>query len=114
MGGGGGGGVPGGSVAPRRDPTLPFSESAEGSLIGGIFLKFGEVEIKELCEIIGSKARKEALSRLLADRRNRVSEIDGLAGSAAAMLFTQLPKGKEPYLIIANDLDEAGYAYHDL
>ena len=57
-------------------------------------MKFGEVEIKELCEIIGSKARKEALSRLLADRRNRVSEIDGLAGSAAAMLFTQLPKGK--------------------
>ena len=48
---------------------------------------------------------------MLADRRNRVSEIDGLAGSAAAMLFTQLPKGKEPYLIIANDLDEAGYAY---
>ena len=43
-------------------------------------MKFGEVEIKELCEIIGSKARKEALSRLLADRRNRVSEIDGLAG----------------------------------
>ena len=77
-------------------------------------MKFGEVEIKELCEIIGSKARKEALSRLLADRRNRVSEIDGLAGSAASMLFTQLPKGKEPYLIIANDLDEAGYAYHDL
>ena len=72
------------------------------------------MEIKELCEIIGSKARKEALSRLLADRRNRVSEIDGLAGSAASMLFTQLPKGKEPYLIIANDLDEAGYAYHDL
>ena len=51
---------------------------------------------------------------MLADRRNRVSEIDGLAGSAAAMLFTQLPNGKEPYLIIANDLDEAGYAYHDL
>ena len=72
------------------------------------------MEINELCEIIGSKARKEALSRLLADRKNRTALIDGLAGSAAPMLFSQLPKGKEPYLIIANDLDEAGYAYHDL
>ena len=40
--------------------------------------------------------------------------VDGLAGSASAMLFTALPKGKSPYLIIANDLDEAGYIYHDL
>ena len=72
------------------------------------------MEIKDLCDIIGSKARKEALARLLSDRRNRVALVDGLAGSAAAVLFSQLPKAKEPYLIIANDLDEAGYTYHDL
>ena len=72
------------------------------------------MEIKELCDIIGTKARKEALARLLTDRRNRVASIDGLAGSAAAVMFSQLPKAKEPYLIIANDIDEAGYTYHDL
>ena len=72
------------------------------------------MEIKELCDIIGTKARKEALARLLTDRHNRVASIDGLAGSAAAVMFSQLPKAKEPYLIIANDIDEAGYTYHDL
>ena len=44
------------------------------------------MEIKELCEIFGSKVRCDALKALLADRKNRTASIDGLAGSAAAML----------------------------
>ena len=72
------------------------------------------MEIKELCEIFGSKVRCDALKALLADRKNRTASIDGLAGSAAAMLFASLPRRKEPFLIIANDIDEAGYMYHDL
>ena len=61
-----------------------------------------------------SQARAAALRKMVGDSRNRVMVVDGLAGSAAAMLFTALPKGKAPYLIIANDLDEAGYIYNDL
>lgn len=51
---------------------------------------------------------------MLASKRNRVVAIDGVAGSSAAMLMAQLPKLRAPYLIIANDADEAGYMYHDL
>ena len=72
------------------------------------------VDIKELCEVFNTKARCEALKKMLCAKRNHVVAIDGLAGSAAAMLFSQLPKRSSPYLIIANDADEAGYLYHDL
>ena len=51
---------------------------------------------------------------LLVSKRNRLIVVDGLAGSAASMLFAKLPRRKQPYLIIANDLDEAGYIYNDL
>ena len=72
------------------------------------------MELEELCRLIGTTARREALKKTLAAKRNRIVSIDGLAGSAAAILFSCLPKGKMPYLIVANDLDEAGYIYFDL
>ena len=72
------------------------------------------MDIQELCEIINSKARTDALKSMLADKKNQVMSIDGFAGSMPAMMFSRLPKRKSPYLIIANDLDEAGYMYHDL
>ena len=72
------------------------------------------MELSELCSLVASKARCEALKKILAAKRNRIVAIDGLAGSAAAMMFAALPKRKTPYLIIANDLDEAGYLYFDL
>ena len=72
------------------------------------------MELSELCRLVASQARCQALKKLLATKRNRIISIDGLAGSAAAMLFSALPKKEMPYLIIANDLDEAGYLYYDL
>ena len=72
------------------------------------------MELSELCRLVASQARCQALKKLLATKRNRIISIDGLAGSAAAMLFSALPKKEMPYLIIANDLDEAGYLYFDL
>ncbi len=72
------------------------------------------MELSELCLLVASQARREALKKLLASKRNKTISIDGLAGSAAAVLFSCLPKRKTPYLIIANDLDEAGYIYFDL
>ena len=63
---------------------------------------------------INGKTRQAALKKMVTARSNRVIVVDGLAGSASAMLFTALPHSTSPYLIVANDLDEAGYIYHDL
>ena len=70
------------------------------------------MEIKDLCELVNGKARTAAIKKLLAASDNAV--IDGLAGSSAAMLFAGLPRQDCPYLIVMNDLDEAGYMYNDL
>ena len=70
------------------------------------------MEIRELCELVNGKARVAAVKKLLTGSGNAV--IDGLAGSSAAMLFARLPQRACPYLIVMNDLDEAGYMYNDL
>ena len=70
------------------------------------------MELKQLCEQFGGKARQAALKKLLGAGGNAV--IDGLAGSGASMLCSLLPQRDCPYLIVANDLDEAGYIYNDL
>lgn len=72
------------------------------------------MEIGELSDLFNSAARVEAVKQMLSQRGKKRIMIDGLAGSAPAMLFSRLPKRKAPYLIIANDLDEAGYMYNDL
>ncbi len=70
------------------------------------------MEIRELCTLFNSKVRLAAVKKLLAGSGNAV--IDGLAGSSAAMLLAGLPRQSCPYLIVVNDLDEAGYMYNDL
>jgi len=70
------------------------------------------MEIRELCELFNGKARMTAVKKLIGGSGNAM--IDGLAGSSAAMLMARLPQRTCPYLIVANDLDEAGYMYHDL
>ena len=73
---------------------------------------FAGMEIRELCDIFNRKGRMTAVKKLIDGSGNAV--IDGLAGSSAAMLFASLPQRSCPYLIIVNDLDEAGYMYNDL
>ena len=70
------------------------------------------MEIRELCTLFNGKGRTAAVKKLLAGAGNAV--IDGLAGSSAALLFSQLPQRACPYLIVVNDLDDAGYMYNDL
>ncbi len=72
------------------------------------------MEIKRLSDLFNNSARVSALKKMLQSKRVRVIGIDGLAGSSAAMLFSRLPRQEQPYLIIANDMDEAGYIYNDL
>ena len=70
------------------------------------------MEIRELCELFCRKGRTSAVRRLVDGGGSAV--IDGLAGSSAAMLVAAMPRLTCPYLIIVNDLDEAGYMYNDL
>ncbi len=72
------------------------------------------INLNTLCQLINTSTRVAAMKKMIAGKRNRVMVVDGLAGSAAAVLFTALPKIGSPYLIIANDLDEAGYIYNDI
>ena len=72
------------------------------------------MKITDLCGVVGSKTRVGAITKLLANVKIRQIVVDGLAGSSATMLFSRLPRQNAPYLIIANDLDEAGYIYNDL
>jgi len=57
------------------------------------------------------KGREKALRAALSDSR-KVS-VYGLAGSAAAMMFSQTGR-KRPMIIVADSPDDAGYLYHDL
>ncbi len=70
--------------------------------------------LNDLARLINTKTRLDAIKKMVTGKRNRVMVVDGLAGSAPSMLFTALPTAGAPYLIIANDLDEAGYFYNDL
>ena len=70
------------------------------------------MEMKELCSLLNGKGRATALKRLVEGSGNAV--IEGLAGSSTALVLAALPPRACPYLIVMNDLDEAGYLYYDL
>ena len=72
------------------------------------------VDLSTLSQQLITQPQRTALKQLISRKGNKVMVVDGLAGSAAAMLFSALPSSRQPYLIVANDLDEAGYIYHDL
>lgn len=72
------------------------------------------MDLTELTHIICTEQRCADLKALLAGRGRKHVTLDGLAGSSAAIIFNALPRRKSPYLVIASDLDEAGYLYSDL
>ena len=72
------------------------------------------MEISQLCDKVCNPERVEAIRRALQSKRNKTVLIQGLAGSAPSVLFSRLPRTDVPYLIVASDLDEAGYIYNDL
>ena len=70
--------------------------------------------INELSSIFATKPRLDAINSLLSERKTRRIRLRGLEGSAPALLFASLKKGKQPFLVIADDFDTAGYIYHDI
>ena len=63
-----------------------------------------------------SDEAKELAKRI---RNGKVKQMraDGLCGSSAALLLASVMSGRGNYpnmLVVMNDLDDAGYVYHDL
>lgn len=67
-----------------------------------------------LSELFNTANRKEAIKSLMSGRMQQSRTIYGLSGSSMALMCCGLPKSRHPYLIVADDSDDAGYIYNDL
>ena len=72
------------------------------------------MDIQSFSALFNTPARRDAFLSLVKDHKKKNIFVQGLEGSAPALLFSNLLENKQPHLIIANDLDEAGYLYNDL
>ncbi len=72
------------------------------------------MDIKDFSTIFNTSIRREAILKLVKDKHTKHIFAQGLEGSAVALFFTNLLENKQHYLLITNDLDEAGYLYNDL
>ena len=70
--------------------------------------------LAEVDKLFATKVRVESVTKALADKKARRVRLEGLEGSAPAMLLAGLPKHKHTPLVIADDMDTAGYLYNDL
>lgn len=72
------------------------------------------ISVGRLKTLFATRPRLNAVKSLLATSGTSRFAITGLAGSSAALLLASLPRQKAPYLIVADDYDDAGYIYNDL
>ncbi|MCM1005408.1 MAG: transcription-repair coupling factor [Prevotella sp.] len=72
------------------------------------------MEIRELCSLFLTGARREALESLLKDKKVRGMVLSGLPASAPALLLASVKPFKGPALVVADDPESAGYLYNDL
>ena len=72
------------------------------------------MKLEEAALYFNTPARIKAIEDLLADPGIRRIALKGLRGSAPAMLLSALSAAKTPYIVVADDIDPAGYVYHDL
>lgn len=70
--------------------------------------------LKEAAAQFAGNDLMEKARTLMKSGRCRHLHFYGLSGSAPAVLLSQLPREKTPSLIVARDMDAAGYIYHDL
>ncbi|MBD5328538.1 MAG: transcription-repair coupling factor [Bacteroides sp.] len=70
--------------------------------------------LKEADLLFAGKTRTAAVEKGLKDKDCRRIFLGGLPGSSPAMLFGTLSTGGRPALVVADDMDAAGYIYHDL
>ncbi|MEG1644086.1 MAG: hypothetical protein RR293_08095, partial [Bacteroidales bacterium] len=70
--------------------------------------------IEFLSDIFNTQARKRELQKLVVDENMPVIHLQGLYGSATALVFSSLKDCGKQLILVANDADEAGYLYHDI
>ncbi|MCH5224553.1 MAG: transcription-repair coupling factor [Muribaculaceae bacterium] len=70
--------------------------------------------LAEAQKLFATDKRMEALESSLKNSDIHKLSLSGLHGSAISMLLASLPPRKTPYLVVADDFDQAGYIYHDL
>ena len=76
-------------------------------------VKFYNLKISELLQLFGSKANVSAASKLL--REVQSLSVKGLHGSAKALFAASLySRDTKAYVYVLNNLENAGYFYHDL
>ncbi len=72
------------------------------------------MNISELQQIYKTHPNTVAMSKLLKDSSVNTIYIGGLFGSAAPLEFSCLTDGEHCYVFILDDLESAGYFYHDI
>ena len=77
------------------------------------------MEIIDLVKRFSGHSGVTAVNQVWSDERVRTMHFKGLSASAAPMLFAALSTAEKPWkvpvaLFVLNDLEEAGYFYHDL
>ena len=77
------------------------------------------MEIIDLVKRFSGHSGVTAVNQVWSDERVRTIHFKGLSASAAPMLFAALSTAEKPWkvpvvLFVLNDLEEAGYFYHDL
>ena len=72
------------------------------------------MDIKELIRIYSSTAQVNALKKLFKEKDTGHIFLENTHGSAPAVIFASSLTGEDNVLFILNDLEEAGYFYHDM
>lgn len=73
------------------------------------------LEVQELLKLYTVHPQIMALDAVLKDKSSQNIFLKGLNGSGAAMAIASLfIKRRESYVCVLNDMEEAGYFYHDL
>ena len=72
------------------------------------------MEIKDLQALYARHPKVKALAKALANEKKHTVSVAGLQASSAALAFASLPDMSRPLLFILDDMEEAGYFYHDL
>lgn len=76
------------------------------------------LEVQELLNIYAAHPGVHALDTLIQEETSRTIFLKGLNGSGAALTIASLFSGtegkRESYVCVLNDLEEAGYFFHDL
>ena len=74
-----------------------------------------KMDIRHLTALYAKHQSLAALKKVIQDKKIKNIFAQGLHGSSAAFaLFSLFEKGQNKFLCVLNDLEDAGYFYHDL